>query len=66
MNSLAKRFTWQDWGIEGNYVWCLVIVVIFMGLGGANRWGDVLTSSFGKVRHKRVGQFLLGGGGGGS
>ena len=26
-------------GIRGNYVWCLVIVVIFMGLGGAKRWG---------------------------
>ena len=48
MNSLAKRFTWWDWGIEGNHVWSLVIVVIFMGLAGARRWvGDVLNSSFG-------------------
>ena len=39
MNSLEKRFTWWEWGIEGNYVWCLVVIVIFMELGGANRWG---------------------------
>ena len=26
-------------GVGGNYVWCLVIVVIFMGTGGAKRWG---------------------------
>ena len=25
--------------VGGNYVWCLVIVVIFMGFGGAKRWG---------------------------
>lgn len=23
----------------GNYLWCLVIVVIVLGLGGAKRWG---------------------------
>ena len=33
MNGLAKRFVWS-W-VGGSYVWCLVIVVIFMGLGGA-------------------------------
>ena len=26
-------------GVVGTYVWCLVIVVIFMGLGEAQRWG---------------------------
>ena len=31
VNSLVKRFVRGDWG----YVWCLVIVVVFMGLGGA-------------------------------
>ena len=25
--------------VGGNYVWYLVIVVIFMGFGGAKRWG---------------------------
>ena len=25
--------------VEGNVLWCLVMVVIFMGLGGANRCG---------------------------
>ena len=28
-----------------NYVWCLVIVVIFMGLGGAKKRGETLKSS---------------------
>ena len=33
--------------IGGNYVWCLVIV-IFIGLGGAKRWGGgVVKSSYG-------------------
>ena len=32
-----------------NYVWCLVIVVIFMGFGGAKRWGKALKSSFGVI-----------------
>ena len=25
--------------VRGNYVWCVVIFVIFMGFGGAKRWG---------------------------
>ena len=25
--------------VRGNYVCCLVIVVTYMGLGGARRWG---------------------------
>ena len=24
--------------VGGNYIWCLVIVVMFMGFGGAKRW----------------------------
>ena len=31
--------------VRGNYAWCLVIFVIFMGFGGAEV-GDVLKSSF--------------------
>ena len=34
--------------VGGNYEWCLVIVVIFMGFGGASKKvGDALKSSFG-------------------
>ena len=33
--------------VGGNYVWCLAIVVIFMGSGEAKRWGDALKSLFG-------------------
>ena len=46
--------------LRGDYVWCLVIVVIFMGYRGAKRWiGDVLKSSFGVTRdHKEGGQFF--------
>ena len=25
--------------VVGNYVWCLVIVVVFITLGGAKSWG---------------------------
>ena len=32
-------------GVGGNYVWCLVIVVIFMEFGRAKKWEDVLKSS---------------------
>ena len=37
MNSLAKKLAWGTLGVEGNYVWCLAIVAIFMELGGAKR-----------------------------
>ena len=30
-----------------NYVWCLVIVVIFIGLGGAKKRGETLKTSSG-------------------
>ena len=33
--------------VGGNYAWCLVIVVIFVGSGRAKRWGDALKSLFG-------------------
>ena len=33
-------------GLGGNDIWCLTIVVIFMGLGEAKRWGEVLKSSY--------------------
>ena len=33
--------------VGGNYIWWLVIVVIFMRFGGAKRWGDTLETSIG-------------------
>ena len=27
--------------LGGNYVWCLVVVAIFMGFEGAKRWGKL-------------------------
>ena len=38
MNGLADVCL-MGLGVGGNYVWCLVIVVIFMGTGEAKRWG---------------------------
>ena len=37
VNSLAKKIDMWNWGIEGNSTQCLVIVVAFMGFGGAKR-----------------------------
>ena len=40
--------------VKGNYVWCLVLFVMFMGFGGAEV-GDALNSSFGggNASHER-------------
>ena len=38
VKSMAKWFALGDWGLGGCYVWCLVIVVIFMGLREAKMW----------------------------
>ena len=48
VNNQAKRFP-VGLGVGANYVWPLVIIVIFMGLGEAKRWGwhKVLKSSYG-------------------
>ena len=46
--------------LGGNCVWCLVKIVIFMGLGGANRWRDILKLLFGGSRHKGGDQFFWG------
>ena len=45
VNSLEKVYL-VEWGIDGNYIWFVFIVVIFMGLGVAKRWGKVLKSSY--------------------
>ena len=39
VNSLTNRFVfaWKDWEIEKNSVFCLAVVVIVMGIGGAKR-----------------------------
>ena len=43
--------------VAGNYIWCLVMFVVFIGVRRANRWGggEVLKSSYrrGGASHKR-------------
>ena len=39
LKALGHSGTRRGQGVGGHYVWYLVIVVIFMGLGGAKRWG---------------------------
>ena len=44
MNSWQRGFHGGGGGAGGlgvgeNYVWCLVIVAMFLGLGGAKGWG---------------------------
>ena len=52
----ALRFCFVGLVVRGNYVWCLVIFVIFMGIGGAEV-GDALKSSFGvAMQATRVGR----------
>ena len=59
----------EMWGVSsvglwvgGNYVWCLVIVVIFMGLGRSKEVGreEVLKSSYGGNRPQRGGPIFMG------
>ena len=47
-------------GIGGDYVWCLVVVVIFMGLEEAKRAREVLKSSYGGTSYKGGTKFLWG------
>ena len=47
-----KEVCLEDW-VRGNYVWCFVILVISMGLGGAKSWGEVLESLYGVASYKR-------------
>ena len=42
--------------VRRNYVWCLVIFVIFMGFGGKKRCKDVLKSSFGVAMQATIGE----------
>ena len=44
MNSLVIRFAWWDLAVGGNFLFCLIIVVIFIGLGRAYRLGGILES----------------------
>ena len=48
VNSLMKRSVWGT-GIGGNYIWCLGIVVIFMGLGGAKSWAGRFPIKYGRI-----------------
>ena len=38
--------------VGGNYIWCLFIVVTFIGFEGA-KVGDALKSTFGMAKHVR-------------
>ena len=56
-------------GVGGNFVWCLIIVVIFMRLEGAFRLGGDFRVIIWGTSHKEMGPFLFlrgGGAGGGS
>ena len=46
MNTNLAEVCLMELGLEGNYVRCLVIVVISMGLGGAKTLGGGFRSSF--------------------
>ena len=43
----SKRRRFVGLVVRGNFVWYLVIFVMFMGFEGAKRWGNALKSSFG-------------------
>ena len=46
--------------VEGNFVCYLIIVVIFMGLGGAYRFGEILKSPYGEEANQKVmGPFFM-------
>ena len=44
--------------VGGNYVWCLVIVVICMGCGGVKRQGSFKVIIWGGNSSHKEGQFL--------
>ena len=47
--------------VGGNYIWCLVIVVIFVGSAGAKRWGGLFkVIIWGGNASLKDGQFLWG------
>ena len=50
-------------GAAGNFVWCLIIVVIFMGLEGAFRLGGDFRVIIWGTSCKEMGPFLFLGGG---
>ena len=44
----------------GNFVRCLIVVVLFMGLGGANRLGGDFNVIIWEANYKRMGPFFGG------
>ena len=50
MNNCVVSLAWRQvnkLGVEGIYLWSLLIVATFIGLVGAKRWMDDLKSSYG-------------------
>ena len=68
-NSLVQRFFWGEGGggeqgLGGNFVWCLIIVATFMGLGGAYRLREDFKVIISEASHKGMETFFFGGRGG--
>ena len=65
METWAVSLAWEQvnrLGVTGGYVCYLVIVFIFIGLGGANRQGDLKSSYGGKrASNKELGDNTMGG-----
>ena len=65
METWAVSLAWEQvnrLGVTGGYVCYLVIAFIFIGLGGANRQGDLKSSYGGKrASNKGLGDNTMGG-----
>ena len=59
VNNLVNRFAWGTSRRE-NFVYCLLIVLIFVRVGGTYNLGEILKSSNGGVSHKVLGPFFMG------
>ena len=57
----VTMFAWRKIGVKGDFVWCLMIVFIFMGLGGVYRLGEGVKVIIWGTRHKGIGSFFNGG-----
>ena len=57
----VTMFAWRKIGVKGDFVWCLMIVFIFMGLGEVYRFGEGVKVIIWGTRHKGIGSFFNGG-----